>query len=154
MPSECRWRRERASRRYYTDSSMRGKRGVSRVGWLVGRGSTYCAAVVCRLVDGGEMRGRKGWFHNPADFSASETASSLSFSLSRSLSFCLSVSLSLPSPFRIQCRCHRLRHRLYFDCTRRALETREISSRFQIDPVIFSYRKSPSTRRSLTIKLQ
>jgi len=53
MPSERRRRRWRASRRYYTDSSMRGKRGGRE---LVGRGSTYCAAVVCRLVDGGDER--------------------------------------------------------------------------------------------------
>jgi len=60
-------------------------------------------------VDGGR------WFHNPAGFSASETAPSPP------------VALPVAPSLRPQCRCHRLRRRrrLYFDCARPALRARE-----------------------------
>lgn len=93
-------RRRRASRRYYTGSSMRGREEEcvgELVGWLVEGRRT----MPHRGVSVGRRERRRGWFHNPAGFSASETAPSL-FLLPPSLLHPVSVpSTPPPAVFRL-----------------------------------------------------
>jgi len=107
MPSELAASSGYRALLYYTGSNRGVRRG------LVGRGSTHCTAV--RRV------GRRGEvFPQPRRLFRERDGGDAPSPLPR---------VALPSPLA-QCRCHRLRRWLYFDCARPALRAREPPMRY------------------------